>query len=85
MSARSELLDDAVGYARAVMARAKAVDLDNTPVLAASQAELAVNLQRILWILDHEDPQFRDVAAEVDMEDGVTRPVFVKTRRAVAA
>lgn len=74
----SRLLDAAVSDAKSVLASAQVTDVTDGVTLAASTAML----ERVLWTLDDEP----DVAAQVDAEDGVARPVYKRyVREQVAA
>ncbi|GGJ87308.1 hypothetical protein GCM10011583_18570 [Streptomyces camponoticapitis] len=85
----SSLLTDAISHAHAAATAAERVDLDDRLAVIRSHAALRAELRRVLWTLDHdgltEDDEL-DVAAQVDREDGVQRPVIVRYQRpAVAA
>ncbi|MFJ2110538.1 hypothetical protein ACIOEX_01195 [Streptomyces sp. NPDC087850] len=75
----SRLLDAAVSDARSVLASAQATDIHNNLDVIRSHATLTATLERVLWTLGAEDEP--DVAAQVDAEDGVSRPVFVRYQR----
>ncbi|WP_030755506.1 hypothetical protein [Streptomyces sp. NRRL F-5135] len=75
------LLDDTLAAARSVLATAQATNLNDDLALASSHASLKAMLERVLWTLDADEDE-PDVAAQVDAEDGVTRPVYVRYMRA---
>ncbi|MFD3520485.1 hypothetical protein [Streptomyces sp. NPDC058653] len=85
----SPLLTDAISHARTAATAAETVDLDNRLAVISSHETLRAELRRVLWTLDHDgltEDDEPDVAAQVDREDGVRRPVIVRYQRpAVAA
>ncbi|MFF2940853.1 hypothetical protein ACFVSQ_13520 [Streptomyces niveus] len=86
----SPLLTDAISHARTAATAADGVDLDDRLAVIRSHETLRAELRRVLWTLDYnevaDEDDERDVAAEVDAEDGVQRPVIVRYKRpAVAA
>lgn len=73
------LLAAALTDARTQLAAAQDVDIDNHIAVIASQSSLKATLRRILWTLGVDDEP--DVATQVDAEDGVTRPAYVRYHR----
>jgi hypothetical protein len=65
------LLAAALADARAQLATAEVTNLDDDLAVIKSQAGLAVALRRVLWVLNAEDDDIADVAAQVAGEDGV--------------
>jgi hypothetical protein len=65
------LLADALADARTQLAAAEGTNLDDDLSVIKSQAGLAVALRRVLWVLNAEDDDTADVAAQVAGEDGV--------------
>lgn len=77
----SPLLTDAISQARTAAATAETVDLDDRLAVIRSNAALAVVVRRVLWTLDYDgitEDDEPDVAAQVDAEDGVQRPIIVR-------
>ncbi|MFF2184625.1 hypothetical protein [Streptomyces sp. NPDC058155] len=81
----SPLLTDAISHARAAASTAENVDLDDRLAVIRSHETLRAELRRVLWTLDYDgvtdEDDERDIAAEVDAEDGVQRPVIVRYKR----
>ncbi|MEV8403565.1 hypothetical protein [Streptomyces niveus] len=77
----SSLLAHAISQARAAATTAEGVDLDDRLAVIGSHAALTVALRRVLWTLNTDEGDERDVAAEVDAEDGVQRPVIAHYNR----
>lgn len=73
------LLDAAIAEARERVAVARTVNLNDDLAVIRSHAALAATLERVLWNLTPDDDP--DVAAQVDAEDGVSRPVYVRYNR----
>jgi hypothetical protein len=76
----SRLLADALAEARTQVATADSVDLDDDLAVITSHAGLAVALRRVLWVLNAEDDDTADIAAQVAGEDGV-RSIGIPTPR----
>lgn len=65
------LLTSALADARAQLAAAEAVDVNDELGVITSQTGLTVALRRVLWVLNAEDDDTVDVADQVAAEDGV--------------
>ncbi|MFB6776560.1 hypothetical protein ACFCX0_03815 [Streptomyces sp. NPDC056352] len=65
------LIAAALADARAQLATADGTDIGDDLALASSWAGLAVTFRRVLWVLNAEDDDTPDVAAQVAAEDGV--------------
>ncbi|MFJ6566547.1 hypothetical protein ACIQNU_03950 [Streptomyces sp. NPDC091292] len=74
------LLDAALADAREQLASAQTTSIHDHVALIRSHTALKSSLDRILWTLDAENDE-PDVAAQVDAEDGVTRPAYRRYRR----
>lgn len=79
------LLASALADARAQLAAAEAVDVNDELGVITSQTGLAVALRRVLWVLNAEDDDTADVADQVAAEDGVRHIGVPYQRGAVAA
>lgn len=67
----SRLLAAALAEARTQLADAEVTNLDDGLAVIASHAGLTVAISRVLWVLNAEDDDTADVAAQVAGEDGV--------------
>lgn len=73
------LLDATLADARTQLVAAQATDITDHLAVIRSHAALTAIVARLLWTLEPDgDP---DVAAQVDAEDGVSRPVYVRFNR----
>lgn len=80
------LLADALANARAELAAADTVNVNDDLAVIKSQTSLTTALRRVLWVLNAEDDDMVDVAAQVAAEDGVRRiGVPVQRNGSVAA
>lgn len=79
-NATERLLADALTSARTQLATAEAVDVNDDLAVITSQASLTVALRRVLWVLNAEDDDTAEVAAQVAAEDGV-RHIGVPVQR----
>ncbi|MEU8623232.1 hypothetical protein [Streptomyces sp. NPDC048669] len=79
------LLASALADARAQLAAAEAVDVNDELGVITSQTGLAVALRRVLWVLNAEDDDTADVADQVAAEDGVRHIGVPYQRGSVAA
>ncbi|MCX5138374.1 hypothetical protein [Streptomyces sp. NBC_00338] len=74
------LLASALANARAQLAAAEDLDINDDLAVITSQAGLAAALRRVLWVLNAEDDDLVDVADQVAAEDGVRR-IGIPTQR----
>ncbi|MFJ1647923.1 hypothetical protein [Streptomyces sp. NPDC088258] len=77
------LLDCAVSDARKRLAAAQSTDIHDDLAVIRSHAALTAALERVLRTIDGDDEV--DVAAQVDAEDGIRRPVYARYRQDEAA
>jgi hypothetical protein len=77
----SRLLAAALADARTQLATAEVTNLDDDLAVIKSHAGLTVALRRVLWVLNAEDDDTTDIAAQVAGEDGVRSIGIPKPRR----